>query len=597
LVDLLYGDWRIRSARGAPIAPESLYARFPEVAESLRRQIELDNWLSEAVERDLPSDVALVDETQSATPALQPSSNDDEFSAPLPFSDFKIGRRLGAGGMGEVYEAEQKSLGRVVAVKVIRGGLVDNLQVRARFLREARIIAKLRHPHIAAVHGIGRTSDGGLFIAMELIRGRPLDERLMQGAPSIDEAVRIIKEVARALAHAHAAGIVHRDLKPGNVLIEPDGRVVVVDFGLARINSTAEPTMSSPSQVLGTPQFLAPEVIDSSLGEPGVGVDVYGLGCLFYVLLTGVPPFSARSVGELMRRAISQDPVSPTTLRAEVPPALADVCLRALRKRPVERFPGVVEFAQAVETAAEDGAATGKKVGGGRRIIAWPRAALICVCLGLFVLAGILFPRGTAPINATWNVQLFPQGDFERRVELLQSPQQVYAGDSIRIHLTLSRPGYPYLFWIDADGAWVQLYPTEGKSSVRTSRIEVPNDPTSALPVSGGPTWDACIAVVRDTPAPAEFDWKASLKPNAGLHWTATELLVDDQPLQSNGASVSADARDRLTGDSRTVDAAKTLTFGNPLNGWKQWRAAKTTVLTPGQIHYVVVRRQSIDIK
>ncbi len=594
LVDLLYGDWRARSARGIIASLEPLFARYPQAAEQLKRQVSLGDWLSKAAERDVPSDVALADETLSVALSSEPSPRDETDSTPLPISDFTIGRRLGIGGMGEVYEAEQISLGRMVALKIIRPNLVNHPQIRARFVREARIIARLRHPHIAAVYGIGRTSDGGLFIAMELVRGTSLDDRLSQGPTSITEAVRIFHDIAEAVSHAHEAGVVHRDLKPSNILIEPDGRVVVVDFGLARINAVVDPALSTPSQVLGTPQYLAPEVIDSSLGEPGVGVDVYGLGCLLYVLLTGKPPLSAGSAGELLRLAVMQNPVSPRESRAEIPAALADACLRSLRKRPAERFSGAAEFAAAVRDAVNVEENTDDRAPHGmqsswrfKRVLAVAAA----VCLLISALQSFFGPA--PPIEATWNVDLFPQGVFERKVALVQAPKQAAPGDGLRIRLSLSRPGYAYLFWIDSDGAWVPLYPAADRAAEATSIVEMPNDPTSVLPLSGTPEWDACVAVVRDTPAPSDFDWKTGLAPIRGLRWSDTPLLVDDQPLRSAESNEERTARERLAGDSRTVEAARTLDFEHALQAWKQWRTARSAAIAPGQLHYFVMRRSA----
>lgn len=602
LLDIVYGDIRARRRCGETPSPEAVAQRFPEIAAELRKQLALNSWLDAAPDHaDESSDARLADKTMSlptiaddspsSTSAAEAMQDDEATHAPLPYSDFVIGRKLGGGGMGEVFEAEQRSLGRTVAIKIIQKRHVNDPQIRGRFLREARVVARLRHPHIATVYGIGRTPDGGLFIAMELIRGASLDVIANSRTISTEEAARIVCVVGEAVAHAHARGVVHRDLKPSNVLIEEDGRVVVVDFGLARYDEAVGSELSTPSQVLGTPQYLAPEQIDRSLGEPGPGVDVYGLGCLLYTLLTSRPPFDGRSVGEVLRRALSEDFVPPRTLNSAVSPALDATCRRALRKRPVERHASAEEFVAELRAAMTLPTAVAGRVWPRTVRAIWrevtnrPAMALVGTAIvALFTIACLGTTR--EPQHVQWQVDLYREGVAERRVSLLEAPQAAATGDALRIHIELSRSAYSYVFWSDSEGTWKQLHPQAGRPDEATSVIDLPGRSDSAMPLRSAKEWDACIVVLRDKPASSNEPWRDRLQPPTTSRRPATPLIVDDravgEPVPVNSALV------RLAGKERTVDEARPLTFEAPLEQWKQWKAGLDPAL--GSVHYLVLQ-------
>ncbi len=254
---------------------------------------------------------------------------------------------LGRGGMGVVYLAREVRLDRLVALKVLPPSRATPVQ-RERFLREARTAAKLAHPGIVPIHAVDEAG-GFVFIAMGYVDGESLAARISAGGrlPPL-EAARILREVAWALAYAHAQGVVHRDIKPDNILIErATGRALVADFGIARVSAGSEITLAG--QVLGTPEYMSPE---QASGQQVDGrSDIYSLGAVAYLALAGRPPFAGPTVNELLARQISQ-PAAPLIAAApDVPPKLAQVVDRCLLKAPGERYDTAEAVAEAIEAA------------------------------------------------------------------------------------------------------------------------------------------------------------------------------------------------------------------------------------------------------
>ncbi|WP_129291753.1 serine/threonine-protein kinase [Streptomyces sp. N1] len=258
-------------------------------------------------------------------------------------SRYRLVRELGEGGMGAVWEAQDEKLDRRVAVKVISllaGSGSRGDEARARFLREARITARLQHPHIVAIHDLGESGpDHGNapFLVMELIRGEGLDAKLSRGDVSLEEAAWWGAQVCEALAEAHAEGVMHRDIKPSNIFITHTGTVKVLDFGVAR---AADPyatanRLTQTGFIVGTPPYMAPE---QARGYPEPSSDLYALGCLLFELITGRLPFQAPdSVGYLTAH-VSQEPPAPSSVRPGIPRAWDDLVGRLLRKDPSERY-------------------------------------------------------------------------------------------------------------------------------------------------------------------------------------------------------------------------------------------------------------------
>ncbi len=268
-------------------------------------------------------------------------------------SRYRVLGQVGEGGMGVVYVAEDTVLGRRVAVKIPHAGRNES-HYRARFLREARAVSKLRHPNIAAVHDFGETEEGQPFIVMELVTGQTLGELLAGSGISVGRAVEVTGEVARALSEAHRLGVVHRDVKPSNVVIDDSGVVKVLDFGLAKQlheegsngGPDAQTLLTARTRsdvVIGTPLYLSPE---QARGAKVDGrSDLFALGALLYECLTGRPAFSGANVIEIGAQVLHFDPPPPSKLNPRVPAELDRLTLKALSKKPEDRFQTAEEFA------------------------------------------------------------------------------------------------------------------------------------------------------------------------------------------------------------------------------------------------------------
>lgn len=259
---------------------------------------------------------------------------------------YELRRLLGTGGMARVYEGYDRALDRRVAVKVLRDDLSSDPTLPQRLLREARTAARFTHPHAVTVFDTGMDR-GRPFIVMELVEGRTLaDELAERGALPAGEAISIADQVLDALAAAHELGFVHRDVKPGNVLLPSGGGVKLADFGIAKELQTAQAGLTATGTVLGTPRYLAPELV---AGEPAVpATDVYAVGVVLYEMLAGEPPFDGDNP-IAVAMAHQRDPVPPLAeRRPDLDPDLIAVVERALAKDPAERFPDAAAMRSAL---------------------------------------------------------------------------------------------------------------------------------------------------------------------------------------------------------------------------------------------------------
>ena len=256
---------------------------------------------------------------------------------------YELGPVLGQGGMARVYRGLDRQLRRQVAIKVLAPPFDRDREFVERFQREARAAAGLSHPNIVAVFDSG-SDDGTHFIVTELVEGETLADRLRRDGPMPPaEAVAVAVDVARALAAAHERGLIHRDIKPGNVMLLPDGRVKVVDFGIAR--AAGSDTLTNTGVVLGSTAYLSPE---QAGGQPvDERTDLYALGCVLYEMLTGQVPFSADTPIATMYRHVNEDAAPPSTI-APVERELEEVVLRCLEKDPKRRFASAAELEAAL---------------------------------------------------------------------------------------------------------------------------------------------------------------------------------------------------------------------------------------------------------
>jgi anti-sigma factor RsiW len=308
-------------------------------------------------------DAAIADIERQTDPILAALRNTSQFRpdptpppaarppVPARVGPFRVGDRIGAGGMGVVHRAEDETLGRAVALKLLKPDLAHDPTVRQRFLGEARATARVRHPNVVDIFQVGVDGET-TFLAMELLAGESLEKHLRRSAPlPAAEAVAIARQIALGLAAAHATGLVHRDVKPDNVFLTPDGRVKLLDFGLARaVDSDAG--LTGTGVIVGTPAYMAPE---QARGWPVTDrTDLFALGCVLYRMCTGDPPFRGETAYAVLTALAAVEPPPPRRVNPAVPPVLDALIRRLLQKAPPGRPPSAAAVAEALD-AMESG--------------------------------------------------------------------------------------------------------------------------------------------------------------------------------------------------------------------------------------------------
>ncbi|GAC1447075.1 MAG: hypothetical protein PVSMB4_01330 [Ktedonobacterales bacterium] len=268
---------------------------------------------------------------------------------------FALRHLLGQGGMSQVYLAHDLRLGRDVAVKVLDARLAAQPGFRDRFLREARVAAALDHPHIVPLYDVGEQPL--LYLVMPYISGGSVQQILRRTPLSEAEVANYGAQLADALGYAHQRGVVHRDVKPANMLIHADGRIMLSDFGLAKIwVQSSYPPAPRRRPDAGTPEYMAPEQVH---GHSDARSDLYGLGVVLYLLLTAHLPFTGANGQAIMEAQVGQVPVAPRTINPAISPPMEAVVLRALAKHPMDRFQTAAELGAALLAAVVAGQTTG----------------------------------------------------------------------------------------------------------------------------------------------------------------------------------------------------------------------------------------------
>jgi TolB-like protein/tetratricopeptide (TPR) repeat protein len=320
--------------------------------------------------REVESLIAAHEQAQTSFLA-QPAMQAKELAIGSRLGPYEILARLGAGGMGDVYRAGDSRLGRSVAIKVLPPAFVDDPRRLARFQHEARMLASLNHPNIVTIHSFEEI--GGVhFLTMELVDGRPLHQHIPKGGLPVERILDFAAAISEALAAAHEKGIVHRDLKPANVMVTTEGRVKVLDFGLAKevleANSSAE-TLAPDEYtrigvIVGTPAYMSPEQVEGRLVDHRS--DIFSLGTLLYEMATGEKPFQGQSAAELASAILRDTPRPVREMRAELPEGLEGVIQRCLKKSAADRFPSARDLRTALRSVttgieADSGAARARE--------------------------------------------------------------------------------------------------------------------------------------------------------------------------------------------------------------------------------------------
>jgi len=290
-------------------------------------------------------------ELEHATLAGFGGADERDSGAGIPksreFGDFDLLEEIGRGGMGVVYRARERSLDRIVAVKMILASHLASPAQVERFHGEARAAAALEHPRIVGVYQAG-CIEGQHYLAMQYVDGASLAEKLQHERTSAEEAARLVADVASAVEHLHQRGLVHRDLKPSNILLDSEGCPFVSDFGLVKMLSEDD-GQTSTGMIVGTPSYMSPEQAAAMHDKVGPASDVYSLGAMLYELLTGQPPFREEHPLDTLMQVLERDAPPPSSLGVRVPRELERICMKCLEKSPERRYGSAGELAADLE--------------------------------------------------------------------------------------------------------------------------------------------------------------------------------------------------------------------------------------------------------
>jgi WD40 repeat protein/tRNA A-37 threonylcarbamoyl transferase component Bud32 len=340
----------------------------------------------------------VVQKADRETPSQTAESETLQYSAPAPVGDiperigrFEIRARLGAGSFGTVYRAHDPVLDREVALKVPRAAVLEKPEARARFLREPKAAARLRHPHIVPVFDAGTDGDR-YYIASAYIDGRTLEELIERDRPDFRRAAQIVRDLAGALDYAHRMGVIHRDVKPANIMIDAGGESLLMDFGLARLQESEE-KLTQDGSVMGTPAYMAPEQASRKFGEVGPAADQYSLGVVLYELLCGQTPFSGPPA-VVIYNALHRTPEAPRRCNRRIPRDLETICQKAMAKEQKHRYTSCGELAKDIRRWLEDEPVRARRVGLMERTVRWtkrkPAIATLLAIVLLVTMAGVL---------------------------------------------------------------------------------------------------------------------------------------------------------------------------------------------------------------
>lgn len=440
------------SAPAAPVVPPT--AAYPQGAVEPATK---SSWGDSAL---LPAEPPTLDDDRS--------HQDSTFEVCQRIGPYEVLEELAKGGMGMVFKVRDTRLGRVVALKMVRGSLVCGMSELLRFQREAKVQAQIRHQHILSVYDAGE-HQGEQYFTMPLVPGGSLDKRMKEFAGQPKRVVPLLEKVVRAVAYAHEQGILHRDLKPSNILLDAEDEPLIADFGLAKlVDASFELTAN---QVLGTPPYMAPEQTDADLAHlVDVRTDVWSLGVVLYELLTGQRPFQGANKTETLARVRNVNPLPPRSIKPDLDADLEKIILRCLEKEQEYRYPSAAALADDLarwqQGAAIPAVPLSQRVRRTARRVPWTKVVvatsillLACLCIGLALrpqpraVVGLpTVPAPLQPVEPTYWEKLREQLQLGRTVQLFgekENPRKI--GQSFGgILADIRREGderYDFFFW------------------------------------------------------------------------------------------------------------------------------------------------------
>jgi serine/threonine protein kinase len=517
----------------------------------------------EELRRDLES---LLGYAQGAGDFLEPPAPAASvLAAGRCISNYRVISKLGAGGMGEVYLAEDTRLGRRVALKVLPRELAGDPARKARLIHEARAASALNHPNIVTLHDIG--SEGGIdFLVMEYVAGKPLAELIPHQGMPVKEALRCAIQIADALASAHAAGIVHRDLKPGNVMVAAEGLVKVLDFGLAKLagapGEEAPTRLTTEGALLGTLGYMSPEQAE---GKPvDARSDIFSFGALLYEMVTGRRPFERDSKLSTLAAILNEEPKPVREVAAHVPPELEQIIARCLRKDPARRFQHIDEVKVVLEDLRQDMGTPPPK-----RMPRWRRWVWLCAAFAAVLALALVWwwrePPAASELRAVSLASyqgeqgypsLSPDGNrvaFVWNGEKQDSFQiyvmQIGGGTPVRI---TNHPGTPFsLAWspddrhiaflrrVEGDRVAIMLVPPFGGPERKLAETSIHVDTFCCLSWTPDARWLAFPA--RNSPGGPHSIWVVSV--DTGERRRLTSPRVAPDAFGDTNAAFSPDGR------------------------------------------------------
>ncbi len=377
------------------------------------------------------------------------------------FGNYELLEKVGQGGMGVVYKARQVNLDRIVALKLLPFGQFSREDVVQRFQTEAAAAAGLQHPHIVAIHDVGE-QEGQHYFSMDFIEGQTLAEVVREKPLPARRAASYLKTIAEAVHYAHQHGILHRDLKPSNILIDRSDQPRITDFGLAK-RLTVDSDMTLTGQVLGSPNFMAPEQAEGRLQAIGLPTEVYSLGALLYHLLTRQPPFQAETLTTLLKQVIEIDPVPPRLLNPSIPQDLETICLKCLEKEPGKRYATAQMLADELGRFLDGQPVLARPIGAAGKAWRWcrrnPRLATAVAAAFLSLLIGL------AGVAWQWRRAESERARADARERFAR--QSTYAADMHLAQLALAdnRPGLAV--------SLLEQHRPGGKSEIRNRKSEI----------------------------------------------------------------------------------------------------------------------------